>query len=91
MIQDALSGSGLAPLAVFGLLMFVAVFVGVAAWALGRPRQEVAGWSSLPLDDPKAVGDSRLPIVAPVAAGGCGKCENCSCTPAESPVTSPGH
>ncbi|MEN0111503.1 MAG: cbb3-type cytochrome c oxidase subunit 3 [Planctomycetota bacterium] len=51
MIKLAMSGSGLAPLALIGLVAFVAIFAGVIVWTLTRRRSEVDAWSSLPLAD----------------------------------------
>ncbi|QDT67939.1 hypothetical protein MalM25_08480 [Planctomycetes bacterium MalM25] len=89
MIKQAMSEAGLAPLAVLGLMIFVAVFVGVALWAMTRGRRQVVGWSSLPLED-----GARLPVIAiggetTKASNGCGKCENCDCqnSQAVTPIT----
>jgi hypothetical protein len=51
MIKESLSGLGLAPLAVVGLVLFVATFVGIAVWTMTRRAKQVATWSSLPLVD----------------------------------------
>lgn len=89
MIKNAISEAGLAPLAVLGLMIFVAVFVGVALWAATRGRRQVVGWSSLPLED-----GARLPVVKAGGepakpSSGCGKCENCDCqsSAAVTPIT----
>ncbi|MEM6329839.1 MAG: cbb3-type cytochrome c oxidase subunit 3 [Planctomycetota bacterium] len=84
MIKNALSDSGMPALAAFGLLMFVAIFVGVTVWALTRRRRQVERWSSLPLVDgpepvePRAAAAASLLPVAGEGRG-CGECENCSC------------
>ncbi|TWT66840.1 hypothetical protein Pla123a_45380 [Posidoniimonas polymericola] len=36
---------------VTGMLIFIAVFVGVAAWILTRSRRQVRDWSQMPLED----------------------------------------
>lgn len=36
---------------VAGMLIFIAVFVGVAAWILTRSRRQVRDWSQMPLED----------------------------------------
>jgi cbb3-type cytochrome oxidase subunit 3 len=87
-IKLALSGAGLAPFAVIGLLIFVGVFVGVGVWAFSRTRREVAGWSNLPLVDgdaaPRPPASDLSALVLPVAPlpgkkSSCGKCEHCDC------------
>lgn len=90
MIKQAMSETGLEVLAVGGLLMFVAVFVGVTLWVMTRGSKEVATWSSLPLADGHDPVEARLPITTKPTdghdrkdehdgGGGCGKCENCTC------------
>lgn len=70
----AILDDGLAPLAAGGLVIFVLVFVGVAAWVMSRSRQTVDTWASLPLADglepvqPRG-GAIELPIVSPPADG----------------------
>lgn len=104
MIKQAMSEAGLAPLAVIGLVMFVAVFVSITAWVLSRGRREVETWSSLPLADghePVQPRDEPTPHASEDAdeygdadhhhgGGGCGKCLQCTCEPVEiaTPVTS---
>ena len=51
MIKEALSEAGLGLLSVMGLVLFVAVFLGILAWTLSRSRRQVDRWSSLPLAD----------------------------------------
>ncbi len=91
MIKQAMSEAGLAPLAVAGLMIFVAVFVGVAVWAMTRRRGQVAGWSSLPLNDGPTVASAGLPITGHThgTTGGCGKCSDCTCSDNEAvtPIT----
>lgn len=56
MIKYVLSDGALTGFATTGLVLFVAVFVGVTAWALTRRRSEISDWSRLPLrgdDDPR--------------------------------------
>lgn len=90
MIKQAMSAAGLEVLAVGGLLMFVAVFVGVCFWVTTRSRKEVETWSSLPLADGTDPVEPRLPITTLTnqeaspenqehGSGGCGKCVDCSC------------
>lgn len=95
MFKEVLAGSGLAVFAVVGLVLFVAVFVGVAAWALSRRAGEIRLWSQMPLADgvlraeegPRSSGIGSaginpplLVIAAPTAKkASCGKCEHCDC------------
>ncbi len=51
MIKESLSEANLAYFAVTGLILFVAVFVSAALWAMSRSRKEIESWSSLPLAD----------------------------------------
>ncbi|MEE9403447.1 MAG: cbb3-type cytochrome c oxidase subunit 3, partial [Algisphaera sp.] len=37
--------------ATWGLLIFVAVFVGTTLWILTRSRRQVSQWSNMPLED----------------------------------------
>ncbi|MEO0529055.1 MAG: cbb3-type cytochrome c oxidase subunit 3 [Planctomycetota bacterium] len=94
MIKQAMSALGLEVFAVGGLLLFVAVFVGVCFWVTTRSRKEVDTWSSLPLADGTDPVEPRLPITTkdtpgPTndasrhSGGGCGKCVDCSCAPKE--------
>lgn len=94
MIKQAMADGGLAMVAAFGLVLFVAVFLGVCCWVATRRRQEVAQWSSLPLADgynpveprgreasnPFAVINASHEASHEAGGGrGCGKCENCDC------------
>ena len=51
MFKDILSDANLTLFATLGLVIFVAVFLGVTIWALTRPRKTVDKWSSIPLKD----------------------------------------
>ncbi len=51
MFKDVLNHANLTIFAEVGLLIFVAVFVGVTVWAFTRPRSQVKRWSQLPLND----------------------------------------
>lgn len=86
MIKQAMADGGLAAAAAFGLVVFVAVFLGVCVWVATRRRQEVDRWSSLPLADGYDPVEPRRreasdPFTVIEAGGGrgCGKCENCDC------------
>ncbi|MEM8866583.1 MAG: hypothetical protein AAGF31_13660, partial [Planctomycetota bacterium] len=92
MVKALMEGAGLAPIAVVGLVVFVAVFLGITAWALSRSRGAIATWSSLPLADGTEpveargrqmhAGPASLPVVATEEnenKGSCGKCEDCTC------------
>lgn len=86
MIKQAMADGGLAMLAAFGLVVFVAVFAGVCLWVGTRRRQEVEVWSSLPLADgvdpiePRQQSiENPLAVVSAPSSRGCGKCENCNC------------
>lgn len=95
MFKEVLAGSGLAVFAVVGLVLFVAVFVGVALWALSRRGGEVRLWSQMPLADgvlrPVAEGPSSAriseainsPLLVISVPGpkkvSCGKCAHCDC------------
>ena len=94
MIDQAISSLGLGAFAVGGLLLFVAVFLGVCFWVTTRSRKEVDVWSSLPLADGIDPDELQLPITtkdAPMEANdathhsdvGCGKCIDCTCAPKE--------
>jgi len=48
-IKHVLSDGALTGFATTGLVLFVAVFVGVAAWTLTRRRSEIDDWSRMPL------------------------------------------
>lgn len=49
MLRDVLSNGALTHFATIGLVIFVAVFIGVTVWILTRSRQEVQAWSRIPL------------------------------------------
>ena len=49
MIKDILSSGALTHFAVIGLVIFVAVFVGVTVWVLTRTKREISTWSRIPL------------------------------------------
>ena len=49
MLKDVLSNGALTHFATIGLVIFVAVFLGVTAWILTRSRREVQTWSRIPL------------------------------------------
>ena len=83
MVKESLAEAGLAPFAVVGLVVFVAVFVAILAWTLSRTSRQVSVWSSLPLADGVDPVEPRLPVVS----AGCGKCEDCSCNKTETPTT----
>lgn len=51
MTGDALNNGGLSITSTLGLLIFVAVFLGIIAWTLTRSRRQVKHWSELPLSD----------------------------------------
>lgn len=89
-----MSALGLEVFAVGGLVLFVAVFVGVCLWVTTRSRKEVDAWSSLPLADGTDPVEPRLSITtkrhpegSPDATqhngGGCGKCVDCTCATKE--------
>jgi cbb3-type cytochrome oxidase subunit 3 len=62
MIRAILGDSSLTGYALVGLVIFVAVFIAVCAWALTRRRSQVETWSRLPLaNDPL---DSHIPAPA---------------------------
>ena len=84
MIKQMLSEAGLAPFAVIGLVIFVAVFVGISLWALTRRKRQIDNWSSMPLEDgdPYHNHEQALNIVSNTddhVKQSCGKCENCDC------------
>ena len=98
MIKQAMSTAGLELLAVGGLLIFVAVFVGVCVWVTTRGRKEVEKWASLPMADGTNPVEPRLSITTrdtsanddqeksndyKHSGGGCGKCVDCTCAPQE--------
>ncbi|MEM8782357.1 MAG: cbb3-type cytochrome c oxidase subunit 3 [Planctomycetota bacterium] len=51
MFKDILSDANLTAFATWGLVIFVAVFVGVTIWALTRPKKTVDQWSGIPLKE----------------------------------------
>ncbi len=51
MIKQAMSETGLAWFAVIGLVLFVAVLLGVIVWTFTRRKKQIDTWSSLPLAD----------------------------------------
>ena len=51
MFKDILSEANLTAFATWGLVIFVAVFLGVTIWALTRPKKTVDKWSSIPLKE----------------------------------------
>jgi len=57
MLQEILSDGALSHFATIGLVIFVAVFLGVTVWILTRSKREVRQWSELPLagddDEPR--------------------------------------
>jgi len=62
MVNDVLSSGVLSHFATIGLVIFVAVFVGVGIWTLTRSRREIDDWSHLPLSgDDEAPLDDRSP------------------------------
>jgi cbb3-type cytochrome oxidase subunit 3 len=78
MIKLALSGAGLAPFAVIGLIVFVGVFVGVGVWAITRRKAEIKQWAAMPLGDiPVESSESKTSPEAEKKS--CVKCENCKC------------
>jgi len=73
MLKDVLSNGALTHFATIGLVIFVAVFVGVTVWVVTRSRKEVQTWSRIPLTgdedgplQPRSAGtDSSLPAPRP--------------------------
>lgn len=63
MLRDILSEGSLTVFAVIGLVLFVAVFVTTCAWILSRSREEVGGWSRIPLtsDEDGPIDDRHSP------------------------------
>jgi len=51
MIRAVMEGSGNAIFALVGLVIFVAVFLGLTVWVLTRRQKQVDTWSSIPLHD----------------------------------------
>ncbi len=51
MFKQVLGDDTLTQFAIWGLVIFVAVFVGIAVWALTRSRKTVSKWSRIPLED----------------------------------------
>ena len=49
MLKEVLSDGALTHFATIGLVIFVAVFLGVTVWALTRSRGQIRTWSELPL------------------------------------------
>ena len=49
MIKRVLEESDLSFFAVVGLVLFVAIFLGLTVWVLTRSRRQVRTWSELPL------------------------------------------
>jgi len=60
MFKDVLRATDLGDFALIGLVIFVAVFVLVAVWAVTRPKKKVKRWSRMPLEDDKLL-DPREP------------------------------
>ena len=69
MFKSVLNDGSLTHFAVWGLVIFVVVFLGVAVWVLTRPRKTIRRWSSIPLDegvvDPRATGQEALDRTKP--------------------------
>lgn len=62
MLRDVLSSGVLTHFATIGLVIFVLVFLATCAWILSRSREEVSGWSRLPLaNDTDEPTEERLP------------------------------
>jgi hypothetical protein len=53
MTTDVLSNAALTTWPIIGLVMFVAVFVGVSIWVASRSKGEVDHWSTIPLGEEK--------------------------------------
>jgi len=51
MIRSVMEGSGSAVFAIVGLVIFVAVFIGLTVWVLTRRQKQVDKWSNIPLHD----------------------------------------
>ncbi len=51
MTHTLLAQLNLEPFAVTGLVLFVAIFVGVVVWTLTRRKRQVDRWARLPLSD----------------------------------------
>ena len=51
MFKDVLRHANLTSWATWGLVIFVAVFIGTSLWIFTRPRRQVDRWSHLPLED----------------------------------------
>ncbi|MEM1026753.1 MAG: cbb3-type cytochrome c oxidase subunit 3 [Planctomycetota bacterium] len=51
MFKHILSEANLTAFATWGLVIFVAVFLGVTIWTLTRPKRTVDKWSSIPLKE----------------------------------------
>ncbi|MEZ6016496.1 MAG: hypothetical protein R3F49_15365 [Planctomycetota bacterium] len=73
MLKEVLSDGSLTHFATIGLVMFVAVFVGVTIWVLTRTKGEIQTWSRLPMaadDDapaqPRAVAAEAHPPQSPL-------------------------
>lgn len=51
MFKEIISNGDTTHYALWGLVIFVAVFVCITVWALTRSKKEIHDWSSMPLDD----------------------------------------
>ncbi len=51
MIKESIADLGLTPYAVYGLLTFFGVYIGITIWTMTRLYKQVSRWSSLPLND----------------------------------------
>lgn len=60
MFKDVLRATDLGDFALIGLVIFVAVFLLVAVWAITRPKKKVKRWSRMPLEDDQPL-DPREP------------------------------
>lgn len=57
---STLSQVDIAALKVAGLVIFLAVFIGIVLWTLTRSRRQIDRWSEMPLDDqPDHPGDPQ--------------------------------
>lgn len=80
MVKESIADLGLTPFAVFGLLVFFGVFVGIAVWTLTRRQKQVATWSSLPLADGTEPVESLNEHSHDHDGHECKNCGNCECS-----------